>query len=496
MNIEAFEKATGIFPIDDAAVFYRLTDRYAIYGYDDADCMIVDKILGNARVTYGAESAALLLANSRINYNIQPVPQVVREMAKELCSRGILAECAYQVDSSLPLKKYHSRYFTIAGWAITGKCNMKCKHCFLSAPDAKFGELTTEQCISIIHGMADAGIHTVALVGGEPLIRKDFFRLVDELLKNDIYISDVSTNGLLVNQNLLDEFKKRNISPKFYMSFDGVGWHDWLRGTDGYEDILIDKFRLLRENGFRTGSAMCLHSRNVGTIRASVNKLAAAGVSSIIINRMVDTGEWKKNGYRGLSIHEQLEAYLDYLPQFYEDGMPANVTLNRFVHLHKNSYRYELLPYKRCRYGFENTAVCNAVYHTAFITSNGKLAPCITIAGVDGQQNNFADIFANGFADAINNSDYAKMIRQSVQDYYNHNPECKECGYSEYCLGGCRAQALEYNEDDYLSLDKITCTFFKEHFDERIIRRLESTVPQAVCSNLPNKGNAEKQLWK
>lgn len=43
----------------------------------------------------------------------------------------------------------------------------------------------------------------------------------------------VMSNGLLMNERVLDEFEKRGIKPEFNMSFDGIGCHDWLRGIPG-----------------------------------------------------------------------------------------------------------------------------------------------------------------------------------------------------------------------------------------------------------------------
>lgn len=105
--------------------------------------------------------------------------------------------------------------------------------------------------ISIIPQLAECGIMNVNLTGGEPLVRDDFLEIVDGLLEC------------------------RNIHPEFNMSYDGVGWYDWMRGIPGTEKAVDRAFALCRDMGFPTGAAMCLHRLNMHTIRESVNHLAS-----------------------------------------------------------------------------------------------------------------------------------------------------------------------------------------------------------------------------
>ncbi|WP_289466325.1 radical SAM protein, partial [Klebsiella pneumoniae] len=72
-----------------------------------------------------------------------------------------------------------ARYIRTAHWSITGRCNYRCKHCYMSAPDAKLGELSHETIMSIVQQLIDCGIYQVSLTGGEPLVRKDFMEIVD-----------------------------------------------------------------------------------------------------------------------------------------------------------------------------------------------------------------------------------------------------------------------------------------------------------------------------
>lgn len=103
---------------------------------------------------------------------------------------------------------YDNRFKEAVHWSVTGMCNYRCKHCFMSAPDAKFGHPSKEQCLDLIRQMEQCGIKSVSITGGEPLVRDDFMELVAALTKHYVRITSILTNGALVNNALLDELEK------------------------------------------------------------------------------------------------------------------------------------------------------------------------------------------------------------------------------------------------------------------------------------------------
>ena len=485
MNIKALELATrAMHPEAADALYYRIAPNRTYGGWSDLAAAIVDR----RSLTYvrleGLRKAAADLANGRVNFNLPIVPEQIRAAAGKLEQQGCLERCAYGAPAE-GFRQYDNHLILSANWAVTGRCNFKCKHCFLSAPGARFGELSTEDCKRIIREMAEIGLQAVSMTGGEALIRSDFMELVDELVKNGIHLKSISSNGALVNDRLLDQLEDRGLKPTFFMSFDGVGWHDWLRGMEGAEKMLMGKFELLAKRGFKTGSAFTMHRLNKGVLRESINRLASVGAQSAIINRMLNFGEWRQYGQDfNITHREVFETYLEYLPHFFEDGMPIDVFLNRMISLHKGSYDYQFSAVKNAPACGEE-CVCRAMYRTLFINGDGKVAPCISIAGIDGQQKNFADLGQMSLKQAVTDSEFSRCAYRTVEDYEAHNPECAACAYRSYCRGGCRAQALEFDENDFLAMDRHRCEFFFGRYVEQVLARLAETVPQARCTNLP-----------
>src|SRR6187397_2413326 len=48
-----------------------------------------------------------------------------------------------------------------AVWEITLRCDLACRHCGSRAGHARSDELTTEQCLDLVHQMADLGVKEV-----------------------------------------------------------------------------------------------------------------------------------------------------------------------------------------------------------------------------------------------------------------------------------------------------------------------------------------------
>lgn len=72
-----------------------------------------------------------------------------------------------------------SIYGVIISWNTTQACNIKCLHCYRNAGEMRSDELDTEQGKKLLSEIAAAGFKIIILSGGEPLLRKDIFVLIE-----------------------------------------------------------------------------------------------------------------------------------------------------------------------------------------------------------------------------------------------------------------------------------------------------------------------------
>lgn len=103
--------------------------------------------------------------------------------------------------------------------AVTDKCFLKCEHCYIPSKKKFSKDISTKQIFNLIEDAKRIGIPYFNLWGGEPLLRKDIFRIGKKLKKSRI-ISSITTNGQLITK---DKAKKLNESFNIVkVSFKGL----------------------------------------------------------------------------------------------------------------------------------------------------------------------------------------------------------------------------------------------------------------------------------
>src|SRR5690349_17865963 len=86
----------------------------------------------------------------------------------------------------------------IVVWNLTRTCNLKCVHCYTCSEARKYeGELTTQQCKTVLDDLADFKVPAVLFSGGEPLVRDDVFELAAYARDRGLHVV-LSTNGTLI----------------------------------------------------------------------------------------------------------------------------------------------------------------------------------------------------------------------------------------------------------------------------------------------------------
>lgn len=407
---------------------------------------------------------------------------------KKLMNRLVEQGIAVPSDGSRTLtprqayKSYPAMYKNSVLWSITGRCNYNCRHCFMSAPDYHGEDLTMEQITRILDGLAECGIRCVSLTGGEALVHPRFYDILDEIAARGIVLETLYSNGELIDERLLDELEKRSMHPAFHLSYDGVGWHDWLRGVEGAEAAVIRAFRLLREHDCQTSTSMCLHRHNIGVLKDSIDLLASLGVSHVKMNVATPAGRWKNEAKHFISQEEAFEAIEAYLPQYVADGMPVSAQFCGYIDFNRETRRI-MIPFQKYSglEGGNRAYACNAVKNGIYISPTGKVLPCMTLGGtaIDPM---FESALEKPLSEILSDSHYRDVCLAKMGDCIDHNEKCRECEYRLACGAGCRAGACGETGTDYLGVDEDACRFFKGGWYEKaqaLVRRYKDCFPSA-----------------
>ena len=321
-----------------------------------------------------------------------------------------------------------SNYPFSVGWAITNKCNLRCKHCNMSSGEELKNELTQEECYSIIDELSHENVQKIGFFGGEPLMRNDFFNIASYAIKKGIFVT-FTTNALLINEKMIEEelYKFELVR----VSLDGPTpeTHEFIRNLPGSFKKTIENIKKMVNSGINVGVVTCISRRNINYIEEMIELLEKLKVKSWFIPILAPMG-------RGSNLKEQVLS-----PK--EVGNLL-VKIEKFTE--KTNFLINLdLPYSVLLKNKNNNikASCPAAITELVIFANGDVSPCCEIPIMGGNLRN------NTIKDIWNNS-------KVFNDFRNRSlikGKCQGCKFIKNC-GGCRANAyIKYG--DYLQGDDI-----------------------------------------
>lgn len=451
-------------------MFYRLTADYILRGWDNMSWTLVKRPKNKIIKLNQEQFQVLTLCDGETELPNSLLDKRLRKALQQCEAEGWIEPCK----EPRPLKDdqyyryYNNRCVECVLWSVTGRCNFRCRHCYVDGPDGKMGELSTEQAFDFIDQMAACGVLRVNITGGEPLVRKDFWQLIDRILSYKMTIGQFYTNGWLVDETVIEGFEKRGLKPDVQVSFDGAGWHDWMRGINGAEKAALKAMQLFENHNFRTNAAMCIHKGSMHSVPETIKALNEIGIKELRVSTIEMTDLWSKNcDGNDLTLQEYFEGMIPYITWYYQNERPIeHLGLSGVIELYKDKmYSINVSRYD----GTEKTLdeyLCSVTRWHCYVTPEGRLLPCMPMASSP-LQNRFPLIQDIGFRDGLSGSMYMKFVNSRVKDLFTVNQECAACEYRYKCGGGCRADAfLECG--DLMACDPGKCMLHKNGYEERI----------------------------
>lgn len=453
-------------------MYYRIRDRYALRSWTNVPFGLSDRETGNI-LSFPAAMYAVLEKCT----GTEPEEMVAfTPEQRDVLTRLILAGIVETVGIPQPLtafsahRKYANRMIRQVHWSLTGNCNYRCRHCYMSAGRQAESDVPFNTVRAVIRQMEECGIMNVSLSGGEALVRPDFWQIVDELISRQIAVRAIYTNGFLVNSEFMNELRKRQLTPKIGLSFDGVGGaHDWLRGISGASEHFARAVRLIRENGLSFETEFCLHRGNTDGLRESVRYLAEEGSECVKVNLLLDRGEGENIRDCCLTVKEAYDRFLEYLPQYYEDGAPVPVVLRSlFMSVGKDGYR---IP--GCRPAADQDpaeiSVCGHASSVMYISVSGRVMPCVALDCIGEPAALFDSVYDTPLKTILDGSFYTRFLETRLSEVFDANPECMKCEYRSRCNGGCRARAMIKGQSgNWLAPDEENCLLFRGGYEKRV----------------------------
>ena len=143
---------------------------------------------------------------------------------------------------------------------ITYRCNERCVHCYLDHEDR--GEMTTAEIADVLTQLADAGVFFLSLSGGEVLMRRDFFEIVERARQLSFNVK-VKTNGVMIREKEASRLRQlgvEQIQISVYSHRPEV--HDGITKLPGSLQKTIRAIRFLKSQGLKVTIANVLMAGN------------------------------------------------------------------------------------------------------------------------------------------------------------------------------------------------------------------------------------------
>ena len=160
---------------------------------------------------------------------------------------------------------------------ITYRCNERCVHCYLDHDD--LGEMTTGEIEDVLDQLADAGVFFLALSGGEVLMRRDFFEIVEHARRR-LFNVKIKTNGVMIREpeaRRLRQLGVEQVQISVYSHRPEV--HDGITKLPGSLRRTIEAIRFLKLQGLKVTMANVLMTANLFDNQGVMSLAKDLGVS-------------------------------------------------------------------------------------------------------------------------------------------------------------------------------------------------------------------------
>lgn len=445
---------------------YILDDRYSYCGYKKLPFGIYDNLSAETFFFDRDKYSLLLDCDNNTDIDLDNLNEDDLKFIKESINKGFIREANKDdyIKEHQSYIKYPCVYKKSVHFSITGNCNYKCRHCFMSSPHAKYRQLKLEEIIHVLDELVRCGIKKVEITGGEPLVHKDFKKVVEEISKRNLKLTVLYTNGMLLNEDIINILKDNNQRPTIQISFDGIGYHDWMRGIEGAEKAAIKAIKLCRNNNLVVHISMMAFKDNLDSILDTIEYLCELGVSQVKVNRVDDLGEWLAySNEHGITRKQAWDSYLQLIPDILTKKPNIRIILEGLFTYDPISHKFSASYEKTCTSELENRyLLCASLKDGFYINCDGDVYPCMSYVGLV----SFGNVLEKPLDDILNDKLFI-LGNYKARDFFEHNNKCINCEYKYLCIGGCRARPIINGSDDLLGIDEDACAYFLEGYKTR-----------------------------
>lgn len=311
-------------------------------------------------------------------------------------------------------------------WELTLKCNLHCEHCGSRAGLTRSNELTLDECYQVAEQLKELECKNVCLIGGEVLLRKDWYNIANRLISYGIH-TNIITNGFMFGKNELEQIKKSGIE-SVCVSIDGCEEvHNKIRGKNCFINS-INTINILKSNGYRVSVLTTLNSFNIGDMDVLYGILIRNKVDLWQLQLCAPFGNARAKSEMMVT-SEQLKRVMNFIVKKRNEG------IMQIGAAHNIGYFTEEEPHLRGPLNeISFFTGCSAGINTIGIDSAGNVRGCESLYDDYFIEGNLRDCKLKELWNDDKAFEYNRAFKSSLL-----TGKCKLCEKGRICAGGCRS---------------------------------------------------------
>ena len=304
---------------------------------------------------------------------------------------------------------------------LTYRCNERCIHCYLDHDD--HGEMTTAEIKDLLNQLANAGVFFLTLSGGEILLRRDFFEILEHARALSFCVK-LKTNAVLIREKEAERIEAlavESIQVSIYSHRAQV--HDAITKIPGSLRRSLDAIRFLRSKGLRVIIANVLMTQNFPDY-PGVHALAAELGVEVTIDPTITP---KIDGDRSLLDLNIAQADLSRI--FHDQDLVGKVD--------------EFCSPASTDDALLDSVPCSAGHTACYISPYGDVYPCVQFPLPSGnvRRAKFADVWRN--SPQLNEVRSISLRDLSGCSQCRNLPSCTRCPGLAYMEGNMRGPSIQ-----------------------------------------------------
>lgn len=317
--------------------------------------------------------------------------------------------------------------------AITGRCNLNCKHCNVGDHQNRdYYELTTEEWKKFIDELEALKVFKLRISGGEPFVRKDIYELFDYIQARPFWM-DINTNAILVDEAGARRIGRYPRVGNILVSLDGstAEVYEKMRGHGTFKAAIKGIENLIKYNRRRVTFYCTVTRTNMYDIENMIKLVKDWPSGGIKFNHMIPGGNADVNS-REMSLRDDERRRVSEQMAEYQEkyGIVSGTILDTYTMFKDFEKRYEEM--KDRNLPPRVVSGCNSVRHDVTIRFEGNVTPCDRLSHMV-----CGNIRNQSLQDIWHNSPLLNEFRRRMKITLAEFEECRNCKYNILCSGGC-----------------------------------------------------------